>query len=162
MKNDYKVKVNKTLELALTPEEISTTDIIESSKNKFHILQKKKSFQAEMVSSDFNSKSYTVKVNNNTYKVKIQSDLDLLIKQMGFAVGKSKTVNQIKAPMPGLILDIAVEIGQEVNEDDSLLVLEAMKMENNITSPRNGVIKSINVKKGEAVDKGTLLIEFED
>jgi len=87
--------------------------------------------------------------------------LDLLIKQMGFSLGKSKTVNEIKAPMPGLILDIAVEVGQEVHEDDSLLVLEAMKMENNITSPRDGVIKSINIKKGDAVDKGALLIEFE-
>jgi biotin carboxyl carrier protein len=161
MKNDYKVKVNKSLAITLTQEELSTTDSIEVSKNKFHILQNNQPFQAEIISSDFSSKSYTVKLNNNTYKVKIQSELDLLIKEMGFSLGKSKTVNEIKAPMPGLILDIAVKVGQEVQENDSLLVLEAMKMENNITSPRNGIIKSININKGDAVDKGTLLIEFE-
>ena len=80
---------------------------------------------------------------------------------MGFETGTTKKVNEIKAPMPGLILDINVEIGQEVKEDDPLLILEAMKMENALTSPRDGVIKSISVTKGDAVDKNQLLIEFE-
>ena len=76
-------------------------------------------------------------------------------------MGASKQVNAIKAPMPGLILSIHVEVGQEVQENDSLLILEAMKMENNFNSPRAGKIKSILVEKGQAVDKGQLLIEFE-
>lgn len=80
---------------------------------------------------------------------------------MGFEVGAGKLVNAIKAPMPGLVLNINVEVGQEVEENDSLLVLEAMKMENNFASPRAGKIKSILVEKGQAVDKGQLLIEFE-
>ena len=80
---------------------------------------------------------------------------------MGFAVGKAKKINEIKSPMPGLIFEVAVSIGQEVKEDDSLLVLEAMKMENNLTSPTDGIVKAIHIKKGDAVDKGTLLIEFE-
>lgn len=63
--------------------------------------------------------------------------------------------------MPGLILDILVEEGQEVNEEDQLVILEAMKMENVITSPRNGVIKKIGVSKGDAVDKKQMLIEFQ-
>jgi len=63
--------------------------------------------------------------------------------------------------MPGLILDIHVDKGQEVKEDEALLILEAMKMENVITSPRDGIIKSVSVSKGEAIDKGHLLIEFE-
>ena len=63
--------------------------------------------------------------------------------------------------MPGLILEINVEVGQEVVENDPLLILEAMKMENSFVSPRDGKIKSIAVVKGQAVDKGQLLIEFE-
>jgi biotin carboxyl carrier protein len=63
--------------------------------------------------------------------------------------------------MPGLILEIQVKEGQDVKEDDTLLILEAMKMENVIHSPREGIIKSINVKQGETVDKDSLLIEFE-
>jgi biotin carboxyl carrier protein len=80
---------------------------------------------------------------------------------MGFEVGASKKVNDIKAPMPGLILEINVTVGQEVKEDDVLLILEAMKMENALTSPRDGIIKSISVSKSDTVDKNQLLIEFE-
>jgi biotin carboxyl carrier protein len=63
--------------------------------------------------------------------------------------------------MPGLILEIRVKEGDAVSEDSPLLILEAMKMENVITSPREGVIKSISVKVGETVDKKQLLISFE-
>ena len=63
--------------------------------------------------------------------------------------------------MPGLILEILVSKGQEVKENESLLILEAMKMENVIVSPREGIIKSITVGKGDAVVKNQLLLEFE-
>jgi biotin carboxyl carrier protein len=60
-----------------------------------------------------------------------------------------------------LIIEVSVQAGQEVKENEQLLILEAMKMENSILSPRDGVIKSISVAKSQAVDKGQLLIEFE-
>jgi biotin carboxyl carrier protein len=63
--------------------------------------------------------------------------------------------------MPGLILEISVVVGQSVKENDSILILGAMKMENSFLSPRDGVIKSIAVVIGDAVVKGQLLIEFE-
>ena len=80
---------------------------------------------------------------------------------MGFEVEKTKQVNVIKAPMPGLILEINVEVGQTVKENDNLLILTAMKMENSLLSPRDGLIKSIAVKVGDSLTKGALLIEFE-
>ncbi len=63
--------------------------------------------------------------------------------------------------MPGLILEISVSEGQEVKEGDALLVLEAMKMENVLTAPKDGVIQAITVKKGDAVEKKQLLIEMQ-
>ena len=80
---------------------------------------------------------------------------------MGFENSASKHINELKAPMPGLILEVFVITGQQVKENDSLLILEAMKMENIITSPRDGIIKSIFAIKGDAVEKNYLLIEFE-
>lgn len=156
----FKTKVNYNFDFEITNEDISSLDVIETSENKFHILQQNKSYQARITQSDFNSKSYQIKVNNNSYHVDISNNLDILIKDMGFAIGSTKHVNSIKAPMPGLILEINIEVGQEVKEDDSLLILEAMKMENIITSPRDGIIKSISAKKGDAVEKNQLLIEF--
>ena len=157
-----KAIVNKKHEFELNSSEISAFDSIEVSKDKFHILQHQKSFTAEIIASDFLKKTYKVKVNNNLYDISLSNELDILIKDMGFELGASKQVSELHAPMPGLVLEINVDKGQEVKENESLLILEAMKMENVLSSPRDGIIKSIAVKKGQAVDKNALLLEFED
>jgi len=161
MNTSYKVKINNTNEIDITKGAALALDTIETAPSKFHILQNNNSFKAEITEGNFKERAYQVKVNNNTYNINILNGLDVLIKQMGFEIGATKMVNDIKAPMPGLILDIITKVGQEVKEDDALLVLEAMKMENVLTSPRDGVIKSISVTKGDAVDKNQLLVEFE-
>ena len=157
----YKVNVNDTFHFDVEKKSVSQLDAVSVETNKFHILHENTPYKAEIVTSDFNQKSYTVKVNNNTYTVVISNPLDILIKEMGFEVGLTKQVNFIKAPMPGLILEISVVVGQEVKENDNLIILGAMKMENSFLSPRDGFIKSISVAMGDAVDKGQLLIEFE-
>jgi biotin carboxyl carrier protein len=157
----YKVNVNDTFHFDVEKKHVSQLDAVSVETNKFHVLHENTPYKAEIVTSDFNQKSYTVKVNNNTYTVAISNPLDILIKEMGFEVGLTKQVNFIKAPMPGLILEISVVVGQEVKENDNLIILGAMKMENSFLSPRDGIIKSISVAMGDAVDKGQLLIEFE-
>jgi biotin carboxyl carrier protein len=161
MSADFKVKVNDTFEFDFKKESISQLDAVSIETNKFHILHQNLPYKAEIISSHFNQKKYTVKVNNNTYQVAISNSLDILIKEMGFEVGTTKLINVIKAPMPGLILEISVIIGQTVKENDNLLILTAMKMENSFLSPRDGIIKSIAVNVGDSVVKGDLLIEFE-
>ncbi|MEO8932700.1 MAG: acetyl-CoA carboxylase biotin carboxyl carrier protein subunit [Xanthomarina sp.] len=161
MNSSYKVNVNKAFDFDITSNEISQLDTISVTSTEFHVLKENKSYKCEITASNFNTKSYQVKVNNNTYNIDIFNALDLLIKDMGFEVGTLKKVNDIKAPMPGLILEINVKVGQEVKQDDALLILEAMKMENVLISPRDGVIKSISVKKGDTVEKSQLLIELE-
>jgi biotin carboxyl carrier protein len=161
MSNAYKVSVNQGTPIDVTESDYTNLDAIAIGNSKFHILKEHKSYEAEIISTDFIAKKYTVKVNNTTYEVAISDALDILIQSMGIERGRTKIINAIKAPMPGLILEISVTIGQEVKENDPLLILEAMKMENSFLSPRDGVIKSIAVEKGNAVDKGQLLIEFE-
>ncbi|MBU2929967.1 acetyl-CoA carboxylase biotin carboxyl carrier protein subunit [Winogradskyella psychrotolerans] len=157
----YKIKVNTSYVFNVSKEDSELLDTVETAHNQYHILQDHKPITAEILSADFNNKLYTVKVNNSTYEVDIYDALDLQIEELGFEIGASKQVSDIKAPMPGLILEISVKAGQEVNENDDLLILEAMKMENVLKSPRHGIIKSIEVKQGQTVDKNSLLIEFE-
>lgn len=161
MNNSFKVVVENTHEFKINSDDISKIDAIQTSPNSYHILKDNKSIKAEVIEKDFFRKTYTIKINNSSYEVVISDSLDLLIGEMGFAFSSSRDIDSISAPMPGLILEIHVRIGQAVNEDDPLLILEAMKMENVITSPRDGIIKNISVKKSEAVDKNQLLIEFE-
>ncbi len=157
----YKIKVNNSFDFEVSKEHLQNLDAIETKANTFHILSEHQTIEAEVLGSDFNKKNYTVKVNSNVYTVDINDELDQLISELGFEIGATKQVNEIKAPMPGLILEISVSEGQEVKEDDALLILEAMKMENVINSPRDGIIKSITVSQGDTVDKNNLLIEFE-
>ncbi len=157
----YKTNVNNAFNFDLDQDDLKQLDVIETSDNQYHILKDNTSIDVEVLHSDFNSKSYTIKVNSNSYEVHIKDALDQQIAALGFEIGSAKQVNTIKAPMPGLILEISVSEGQEVKENESLLILEAMKMENVLSSPRDGVIKAVKVSKGETVDKNTLLIEFE-
>lgn len=161
MDKKYKVKVNDTYEHRFTNDEILSLDTQKISESKYHVLQDGKSFNSEILNSDFLQKKYSVKINSNTYHVEISNELDLLIEEMGLTINATKQVNDIKAPMPGLILDVLVEQGATVKEGDYLVVLEAMKMENTLTAPRDGVVKSISVKQGETVNKNQLLIEME-
>jgi biotin carboxyl carrier protein len=161
MSSNYKVTVNDSFHFDFQKESISQLDAVPTEVNAFHVLHQNTPYKAEIIASDFNHKSYTVKVNNTNYTVVISNPLDILIKEMGFEVGLTKQVNAIKAPMPGLILEISVVVGQIVKENDNLIILGAMKMENSFLSPRDGVIKSISVSTGDAVEKGQLLIEFE-
>ncbi|WP_298537147.1 acetyl-CoA carboxylase biotin carboxyl carrier protein subunit [uncultured Algibacter sp.] len=161
MNSHFKVKVNNSFDYTVKETDLKSLDIIPVSSTKSHVLNNDRSYSIEFVNRDFQNKSYQIKINNNLYSVNIQNQLDQLIEVMGFASGSVKQISAIKAPMPGLILDINVKVGQKVKENDALLILEAMKMENMITSPRDGIIKSLKVKQGEAVEKSQLLIEFE-
>lgn len=67
----------------------------------------------------------------------------------------------IKAPMPGTIVSVNVSAGQKIAKGDVLIVLEAMKMENEIMAPHDGVVASVNVSKGESVNSGTLLVSLQ-
>lgn len=161
MAEKYKVKVNGDMNFEFSRDQLSEPDIQKISATAFHVLKDSRSFTTEIIESDFLKKTYKVKVNSSSYEVKISNELDLLIEAMGLNLAAAQVVNDIKAPMPGLILDVQVTEGQEVQEGDYLIVLEAMKMENTLTAPRDGVVKSISVKKGQTVDKNQLLIEME-
>ena len=80
---------------------------------------------------------------------------------MGYKLSSESAANDIKAPMPGIILEMKAEPGAQVSKGDTLLILEAMKMENAILSPKDGVIKAVWSKTGDTVDKNKLLIELE-
>lgn len=155
-----KVKVNESHEFEFKSSDFDKLDLLKRSATKFHVIQKNKSFSVELEKSDFDNREYVVTVNSNSYTVKISNEIDHLIKEMGFSTGASVIANSIKAPMPGIILSVNVEENQEVKEGETLLILEAMKMENAISAPKDGVIKSIFAKSGETVEKGELLIEL--
>lgn len=135
-------------------------DVIEVKNGTFHIIKNNKSYTVELLKAEPSEKSFLVKVNGNKYQLHVKDKFDELLKSLGMDNLNASKVNEIKAPMPGLVLDIRVSEGDEVKKGDPILVLEAMKMENILKSPTDGTIKKINVKKGLAVEKNQVLINF--
>lgn len=137
-----------------------TLDMEKVNASSYHILRDSKSYKIHLVRIDSNSKTATVIVNNKLLKVSLRNKLDLLLNNMGLETGNESSNNTVNAPMPGLILDILVNVGDQVQKGETLLILEAMKMENVIKSPKDGIISSVKIKSGESVEKNQALVEF--
>ncbi|MEN8786202.1 MAG: biotin/lipoyl-containing protein [Flavobacteriales bacterium] len=158
--NEFDLEVISESEVVLNSEN-KTLDVISVSSNKKHAIINNVSYSIETVSFDEEKKLATIKVNNKSYQVSLKDKYDLLLKDLGMSNMTTKVIKEIKAPMPGLVVSIQVEKGQEVKAGDSVLILEAMKMENVLKSPIDGVIKTIKTEKSQTVDKNAVLIEFE-
>ena len=118
----------------------------------------------------------TIEVNGSTYEVEIGKEIKTpktpkLVRQAvvpSSEADKAKTAaptdvkgtGHIKAPLPGTIMKLDVKVGDVVKSGDQLLVMEAMKMENNINADREGTITNIKVKEGDSVLEGDVLVEI--
>ena len=126
----------------------------------YHILYQNKAFRAEVVKIDREARTVDLKINNQKCTVQLRDQFDLLLEKMGMNSSAAGKLNIIKAPMPGMIIDLRVKAGDQVKAGDPLLVLEAMKMENIIKAPGEGTVKQVKIKKGDTVEKNQVLIEF--
>jgi len=120
-----------------------------------------RSIKVEVVDVDLRERIVEVRLDGLYHHIALNNPLDQLIDQLGLEANPQVALTELHAPMPGKVVNIVVEAGQEVAEGDTLLVLEAMKMENPIQATASAKIKSIEVNEGEAVEKGALLLEFE-
>lgn len=106
------------------------------------------------------TKTLTLLYNGNKFNASITEPIDEILKSMGLENALTPKISDMKAPMPGLVLQVLVNPGDAVNKGDKILVLEAMKMENAIKSPTDGIVNDIHVSQGMAVDKNQVLITF--
>ena len=157
---NYLITVNEE-ELHCNSSEVDSLDSIKVNAKNLHVLDNNTAFEVEIVHSDFMNKTMTLSINGNIYEVKLEDEYDQQVKKMGLLAVTTQKLNEVKAPMPGLIVDVMVKVGQEIVEGTPLIVLSAMKMENIILAQGEGVIKSIEIKKDDAVEKGQVIIEME-
>ena len=119
-----------------------------------------RSFVVEVELVELREHRVTLRVEGRRHVIELQTPLMQLIDALGLEAEPAPVLTEIHAPMPGLVLRVEVAVGQTVAAGDTLLVLEAMKMENAIKAPAAGTVTSVAVNVGQAVDKGALLLEF--
>ncbi|OQP46875.1 acetyl-CoA carboxylase biotin carboxyl carrier protein subunit [Niastella yeongjuensis] len=158
--DSYKILVNGFTFL-FTPANLENFDLVAISPIEFNGISNHQSVNARLLEVDLLNKTFTIETGGETFEVVIKNELDQKLEQMGFSASASKQIKQIKAPMPGLVLNIDVTDGQPVKEGDRLLILEAMKMENSILIHADATIKKVLVTAGQAVEKNQVLIELE-
>jgi biotin carboxyl carrier protein len=135
-------------------------DLLKISDWQYHLLLEGKSYNVEIAKASAEEKTLTLKINAVKYHLQLKDKYDELLHSLGLDKLAAKKVNDIKAPMPGMVLNILVSEGDVVKKGDPMIVLEAMKMENILKSPADGTVKKIAAIKGTAVEKNQLLIQF--
>ena len=135
-------------------------NIVALGNGRYHVLHEMRSYNAEVVSTDYAEKSIVLKINGQRVELHAKDRFDLLLERLGMSNTAAAKVNELKAPMPGLIVDIRVQPGQAVLKGDPLLVLEAMKMENILKAPADGTVGSLKVNLRDNVQKGQVLVQF--
>lgn len=140
--------------------EVSSIKSISHKPESFSILSENEKIVGVVSKNRSLKNNYKVEIDGEYFDVSIKSELDLLLQYMGLNSMVINKLKVIKAPMPGLVIEINVEEGQKVDENEKILVLEAMKMENVLKISHEAVIKKVLIKKGQAVEKGQILIEL--
>jgi biotin carboxyl carrier protein len=110
---------------------------------------------------DGTSRVFEVHVHGQVYRVRLADERARALASLAGGAHASGDAN-IRAPMPGLVSNLLVEEGAEVQRGQAVVVLEAMKMENDLPAPRAGIVKSLRVSKGQAVNQGDLLAVISD
>lgn len=125
------------------------------------VLLDNKSYTATVEKVDTKAKELVLKIDGQPYTVAIKEPIDQLLSSMGLDLKSMQKIEPVKAPMPGMVLKVLVEPGQQINKGDGLLILEAMKMENVLKATGPATVKAIKINERTAVEKGTILIELE-
>lgn len=159
-KHQYSASVNSG-EFNFEDVQNGSLDMIPVGPGKVHIIHNNVSYQAQILDTDFESKTFRFKINGSFFTVQLADQFDQLVNRLGLHTQAALLVKDIKAPMPGMVLEVNVSPGQEVEKDTPLLILEAMKMENVIKAPGDGIVKKIHIQKGNPVEKNQLMIEME-
>jgi acetyl/propionyl-CoA carboxylase alpha subunit len=135
-------------------------DVSALGDGRYHVLHHENSYNVELVTADYEAKIFVLKINGQRIELQAKDRFDQLLDRMGLSSATTAKVNELKAPMPGLIVDIRVQPGAAVQKGDPLLVLEAMKMENILKAPADGIVSSIKVELRANVTKGQVLVQF--
>jgi biotin carboxyl carrier protein len=113
-----------------------------------------------VTSEKLNSNNYSFTINGSSYNTTVRTNLEEKANEYLQNKAKDSGTEIIKSPMPGLIVKLLKQVGDNVEVGDPIILLEAMKMENEIRASASGIVKSISIKENSSVEKGEALLEI--
>lgn len=117
-------------------------------------------YEAVLLPSDGEDGIVNVLINGRAFRVEIDDEARLLLKKFETEQPTKVHAATLRSPMPGKITRVLVSVGELVEAGQGMVILEAMKMENELRSPAAGIVKSVRVEAGDAVEKNALLLEI--
>ena len=156
--NKYNLELNNTDIGILVNNNLLEADIVKINDTNWHVISNNKSYNVELISFNKEQKTGCFNINGNLYNVTAKDGFDILLDKLGINYSSTVKLTEVKAPMPGMVLNVFVTDGMEVKKGDNLFTLEAMKMENIIKSTTDMVIKSVKIQPGDKVEKNQVLI----
>ena|SRR5712691_5440328 len=104
--------------------------------------------------------TYEIYLGGQRFEVSVEDERTMLLAGLT-KTGAGSSASSVQAPMPGLVIGVPVEQGAEVSQGQTVIVLEAMKMENDLAAPISGIVKEVRVSQGQTVDQGEVLVVIE-
>ena len=155
--------LNSIVQLDLSQKDLGQFNVLEINYSKKEIILSNgsKKYECKILKENLINQSYIVKINGEISTIRLIKQVEKTIEKLGIQKGNQKNINILKAPMPGLILDVIVKESDLVKKGDPVIILEAMKMENILSSPVDGIVKEIKVNPEQTVEKNNILIKFD-
>jgi biotin carboxyl carrier protein len=151
----YEIGINQEVQITFDEEEVDIDFASVGEGGLYSLLVNNESFEAMVEERDG---TWYVLMRGDLYEVSVVDQRTQLLRaRAGEHIPESGEI-AIKSPMPGLIVKIPVEPGQEVEQGQTVIILESMKMENELKAPRAGRIERINVAPRESVEQGKVLL----
>lgn len=157
-KIDYLIESKYGNQIRITESELSETRILSRQDEEVIFLHRNVKYRADILSISESAKEMKIRINNQILYLNLKDQLDQLVDNLGLSNISEEQGGDIYSPMPGMVLQIMCEEGDEVKKGDPLLILEAMKMENLIQASSDGTVKAIKCTKLSTVNKGDLLV----
>lgn len=158
----HEVEITRGDELNLTAEVDGRVYHLEASEpepNVYLLKHENRIYQIFVSPNQNSSEPFAVRAGNQNYDIKIYDPKRL--RGSGAGGGQTEGASEIKTAMPGKVVRVLAEVGAEIKQGDGVIIVEAMKMQNEMKSPKDGVIKEIRFAEGATVNAGDVLAVIE-
>ena len=154
----YKVEVGRDGRVAVEGRELEASLTATGTPHGHSLLVGGSSFA--LLASRGHGGEWQLEINGRTVPARVLDAHRARVRELSVAAGEGGEVASLRAPMPGLVVGVAVDEGEAVEEGDTVLIVEAMKMENELRAPGPARVTRVLAAPGEAVEKGQVLVEF--